>query len=138
LDNLDSYPYWHSSGVQKVTGDPKNLRQDAYNLSQYSSFRADALLETIRRTGNDKEREGALKELRELLKNDVPAIFLYSPLYTFAHHQNILGIELNSLSLHSDRFLTLFQWYVKEKRVFKPGVSWFSILGWFPRLLIGA
>lgn len=130
LDNLDSYPYWHSSGVQKLTGQEKDLHRDAYNLSQYSSFKADSLLETIRRTSDETERQQSLKQLSEVLKEDVPAIFLYSPLYTFAHHDNILGVELGSLSLHSDRFLSLYKWYIREDRIFKPGVGWETFFGW--------
>jgi ABC-type transport system substrate-binding protein len=132
LDNLDSYPYWHSSGVQKLTGDRNDLRSDAYNLSQYVSFRADTLLETIRRTTDEKMRADSLAQLRDLLKADVPAVFLYSPLYTFAHHQNIQGIELGALSLHSDRFLTLYRWFVKQERIFAEGKGWLSIFGWLP------
>ncbi|MDO8649536.1 MAG: ABC transporter substrate-binding protein [Candidatus Peregrinibacteria bacterium] len=137
LDNLDSYPYWHSSGVQKLTGERRDLRLDAYNLSQYSSFKADSLLETARRTRDENERLEALQELREVLKKDVPAIFLYSPLYTFAHHEDVLGVEFGTLSLHSDRFLTLHRWYVKQDRVFQPGKSWLSFLGWIPSLFSG-
>ncbi len=135
LDNLDSYPYWHSSGKQKASGNAKDLRSDAYNLSQYSSFKADTLLETIRTTSKEDERQKALKGLQEQLKNDVPAVFLYSPLYTFAYHRRILGVELGSLSLHSDRFLTLQKWYVKEQRIFTEGKSWWSFVGWVPSLL---
>jgi hypothetical protein len=135
LDNLDSFPYWHSTGTQKLTGKDTDLRQDAYNLSQYVSFRADTELETIRRTTDEKERQEALKELREILKQDAPAIFLYSPLYVFAHRSDIFGIELGSLSLHSDRFLTLYKWYVKQERIFKQGWGWLSFFGWLPSLL---
>ncbi|MDD3896735.1 MAG: ABC transporter substrate-binding protein [Candidatus Peribacteraceae bacterium] len=130
LDNLDSYPYWHSSGIQKQTEDKNELLLDAYNLSQYSSFQADALLEFVRKTGDEKEREEALQELREILKENVPATFLYSPIYTFAYHQHLHGVELGDLSLHSDRFLTLHNWFVKEQRVFKPGKSWWSFFPW--------
>ncbi len=135
LDNLDSHPYWHTSGVQRLTGRREDLRLDAYNLSQYSSFPSDTLLETVRRTNNEKERREALNQLREALKRDVPAIFLYSPLYAFAHKSDILGVELGALSLHSDRFLTLHRWYVKQERVFKPEKGWLSFLGWLPSLL---
>lgn len=134
LDNLDSYPYWHSSGVQKVTGNRNDLKLDAYNLSQYQSFEADSLLETIRSTSDEKERTDALKKLKDVLKKDVPAIFLYSPLYTFAHHEDILGIELGHLSLHSDRFLSLDRWYIKQDRVFKPGIGWLSFFPWMSSL----
>ena len=133
LDNLDSYPYWHSSGKQKLTGERSDLRLDAYNLSQYSSLEADALLETIRQTSNDTERSTALEELREVLKNDVPAIFLYAPLYTFAYDKDVQGVALKNLSLHSDRFLTLHNWFLKQERVFKAGKTWWS----FPRWIIG-
>ncbi len=135
LDNLDSFPYWHSSGIQKLTGQDKDLRQDAYNLSQYVSFKADSLLETVRNTTQDTERQEALKGLRDILKDDAPAIFLYSPVYVFAHYRDVLGIELGSLSLHSDRFLTLYKWYVKQERIFKPGIGWSHFFGWLPTLL---
>lgn len=132
LDNLDSYPYWHSSGVQRNTGRREDLRRDAYNLSNYSSFKADTLLETVRRTRDENERKRALEELRGILSEDVPAIFLYSPVYTFAHRETIRGVIPGALSLHSDRFLTFYRWYVKENRVFRAGKSWLSFFGWLP------
>jgi len=135
LDNLDSYPYWHSSGIQKLTGNRNDLRLDAYNLSQYSSLESDALLELIRQTNNDNERQEALKDLREVLKTNVPAVFLYSPLYTYAYHRDLRGLTLGALSLHSDRFLTLPHWYLKEERTFVPGKSWWSFWGWLPSLV---
>lgn len=130
LDNLDAYPYWHSSGVQKLTGNINELRSDAYNLSQYASFRADTLLETIRHTTSEEQRNKSLKELSEVMKIDVPAIFLYSPSYVFAHKQDILGVHLGNLSLHSDRFLTLPKWYVKQQRIFPEGIGWLSFIPW--------
>lgn len=130
LDNLDSYPYWHSSNTQKITDNRNDLRLDAYNLSQYSSLEADTLLELIRQTSNEEERKEALLELREIIKRDVPAVFLYAPLYTFAYNQEVQGVELGDLSMHSDRFLTLHNWFLKEDRVFQPGKSWWSFPGW--------
>lgn len=136
LDNLDSYPYWHSSGVQQLTGKRSDLKIDAYNLSQYSSFETDALLEVIRKTTNDKERNDSLTKLSEVLKRDAPAIVLYTPLYTFAQRDDILGVELGSLSMHSDRFLTLHRWYVKQERIFKAGEGWLSFFRWLSSVLL--
>jgi peptide/nickel transport system substrate-binding protein len=133
LDNLDSYPYWHSSNVQRYVGGGSNLRLDAYNLSQYTSQRSDHLLTTIRETVNERERLSALEELRRTLAADVPAIFLYSPLYTFAVSPEVSGVSLGSLSLHSDRFLTLERWYVRKDRALRPGVSWLSVIPWIFR-----
>ncbi|MFA7681605.1 MAG: ABC transporter substrate-binding protein [Candidatus Peribacteraceae bacterium] len=133
LDNLDSYPYWHSSGVQKLTGERNDLRLDAYNLSQYSSLKADTLLEVIRQTSDEEERDTALNELRDIIRQDVPAVFLYAPQYTFAYTRNLQGVVIGNLSLHSDRFLTLRNWFLKQERVFKPGKSWFSFIPWLFR-----
>lgn len=130
LDNLDSYPYWHSSGVQKVTGKRADLRLDAYNLSQYASFESDALLEQIRGNASVAQRQSLLQKLQGQFLTDVPAVFVYSPVYTFAHRDDIQGIEVGRLSLHSDRFRTLYRWYIKQDRVFRPGVTWMSFFGW--------
>ncbi len=135
LDNLDSYPYWHSSGVQRMRGGTVNLRLDAYNLSQYTSQKSDQLLETIRETTNDSERMRALEDLRSTLSADVPSIFLYSPLYTFAVSPDVSGVSLGTLSLHSDRFLTLQKWFVRKERRLREGISWWSFIPW---LLHGA
>lgn len=136
LDNLDSYPYWHSSGIQKITGKRSDLRLDAYNLSQYASQEADTLLETIRTTTRDEDRDRSLARLSDILKRDVPAVILYSPRYIFAHREDILGIELGHLSLHSDRFLTLNRWYVRQERIFKAGQSWLSFFTWLSSQLV--
>ncbi|MDA0376080.1 MAG: ABC transporter substrate-binding protein [bacterium] len=135
LDNLDAYPYWHSSGMQKLTDSKFDLRIDAYNLSQYSSIAADGLLEVIRQTGDDKERQDALSELQETLQNDVPAIFLYTPYYAFAYHEQVKGIQIGALSLHSDRFTTLHDWFLKEALIFKPGKNWWNFIPWLFTLI---
>lgn len=134
LDNLDGYAYWHSSGIQKRTQLRTDLRLDAYNLSQYASFEADALLETVRVSRSDQEQYAALRKLRGVLTADVPAIFLYSPQYAFAYSKALRGVTLGALSLHSDRFLSLAQWYIKERRVFLDGVGWLSFFPWMFRL----
>ncbi len=134
LDNLDSYPYWHSSQVQERT-DAKKMRLDAFNLSQYASFEADALLARIRETRIPSSRAKALQELNELLKKDIPAIVLYSPLYIYAHDDSVQGMTLGKLSLHADHFAHIDDWYVTTRRQFLPGKSWFSFISWFIRLI---
>jgi len=134
LDNLDGYSYWHSSGIQKHTVSRTDIRLDAYNLSQYASFEADTLLESVRGRSAEREQYAALRKLRDVLAKDVPAIFLYSPQYAFAYSKALRGVVLGDLSLHSDRFLSLAQWYVKERRVFLDGVHWFSFIPWLFRL----
>ncbi len=130
LDTLDSFPYWHSSGVQRQTTDVKQLRSDAYNLSQYTSLKADSLLELIRKSTDTDEQQSALRELQDLLRDDIPAEFLYSPRYTYAHRAQLSGVDFGALSRHSDRFLSIRRWYFRESRAFLPGKSWWSFPGW--------
>lgn len=130
LDNLDAYPYWHSGSAQRLTNNRNDLRLDAYNLSQYRSFEADTLLENVRKTTDETERNDALQRLRDVLKRDVPAVFLYSPVYVFAHRDDLLGVNLGYLSLHSDRLLSLHEWYIEQDRVFQDGKNWSSFLRW--------
>lgn len=134
FDNLDSYPYWHSSQAQEKS-DPTKLRIDAFNLSQYASFEADQLLTRIRETGDAASRTKALKELNNLWKKDIPAVVLYSPLSVYAHDNSVHGISLARLSLHADRFAHLDEWYVTTEKQFKDGKSWISFIPWIFGLL---
>jgi ABC-type transport system substrate-binding protein len=133
FDNLDSYPYWHSSQIQERE-DPSKLRIDAFNLSQYASFEADTLLARIRETGSPTSRTNALKSLNELWKKDIPAIMLYSPLVIYAHDDSVSGISFQKLSLHADRFANIDEWYVTTERRFQEGKSWLSFVPWLFRL----
>lgn len=128
LDNLDSYPYWHSSQMQDK--DPKNLKRDAFNLSQYASFEADALLTRIRETSNLQTREKDLRALNDVIKRDVPAVFLYSPLYVTAYDAGAQGRRLGKLALHADRLATVNEWYITTERRFVKGKSWWSFPRW--------
>ncbi len=134
FDNLDSYPYWHSSQTQEKA-DPTKLRMDAFNLSQYASFEADLLLTRIRETGDVRTRAKALNELNELWKKDIPAIILYSPLAIFGHDDSVEGISLSHLSLHADRFAYLDEWYVATEKQFTSGKDWISFFPWLIELI---
>ncbi len=132
LDNLDSYPYWHSSQIQDR--DMKNLKQDAFNLSQYASFEADALLNRIRETNSAERRVQDLLTLNNMIKRDVPAIFLYSPIYVTAYDEDTQGRMLGKLALHSDRLTNVNQWYIATERQFKQGKNWLSFFHWLVSL----
>ncbi len=129
FDNLDSYPYWHSSQTQEKT-DTSKMRIDAFNLSQYASFQADSLLTTIRETRDSSSRKKALTALNDLWKKEIPAVILYSPLSITAHDATVKGISFKNLSLHADRFANFDTWYVTTRRRFKEGRGWLNFPGW--------
>lgn len=133
FDNLDSYPYWHSSQIQEQA-DPSKRRIDAFNLSQYTSFEADTLLARIRETSNAASREKALAELNTLWKKDIPAVILYEPISIYAHDSAVEGISIDKPSLHADRFSHLDEWFASTKRQMIEGKTWFGFLPWLIKL----
>jgi peptide/nickel transport system substrate-binding protein len=100
--NYDTYSFWHSS--QAVEG--------GLNLSNYRSFAADALIERIRDTFDASLKEALLKDLAREISQDMPAIFLFRPSYTFASDGKVKGMVLKNLAFVSDRFSHLERWCI--------------------------
>lgn len=105
----DPFSLWHSS--QK--------RDPGLNLALYDNQAADALLEQARQTLNPLERAQKYTEFQNLVVEDVPAVFLYNPLYIHGQTKKIKGAEGKDISLPSDRFADIEKWYIETKRVFK-------------------
>ena len=107
----DLIPLWYSS--QKI--DP------GLNISLYDSKKADELMEKARRYPNydDEKRIKALEDLQEIMINDAPSIFLYTTDYLYLLNKNIKGFDTNKIIEPSKRFISIENWYVKEKRVWK-------------------
>jgi len=56
-------------------------------------------------------------KFQQLLVEDVPAVFLYSPQYLYPVSDNIKGLDIEKLALPSHRFSQIENWYIKMKRV---------------------
>lgn len=102
----DPYPFWHSSQTQ----DP------GLNLSLFSNREADQLMETARQTTNLQDRYLKYIRFQNILAAELPAIFLYSPNYTYTVSKDIKGISLERIAVPSDRFFGVEGWYTKTKR----------------------
>lgn len=98
--NLDTYSYWHSTQATPV----------GQNLSNYKSFQVDSLIEAVRSTFDPDKKTEKLKELAERIKEDVPAIFLYRPVYYYASDSKVSGISMEGVVFPSDRFSNIAQW----------------------------
>ncbi len=109
--NLDPDPFslWHSS--QK--------RDPGLNLALYDNKDADKILESARQELNPLERMRQYDDLQKLLIDDLPAIFLYSPLYIYGQSKNINGFDSKIISTPSERFSNVEKWYISTKRVLK-------------------
>lgn len=104
----DPFPFWHSSQIDQ-----------GLNLAQFANRDADKLLEDARTTIDREMRQKNYIEFQDILADKLPAIFLYSPTYTYPVTRKIKGVELNKMTLPSDRFAEISQWYIKTKRAWK-------------------
>lgn len=105
----DPYPFWHST----------QTRDPGLNLALYKDRESDQLLEQARKTTDFAKREETYKKFQERLIEAVPAIFLYSPTYDYALHNNVHGKMLSAIQLPAQRFNTISTWYMKTRRIWK-------------------
>lgn len=102
--NLDTYSYWHSS--QANTG---------LNLSDYGNAKADYNIVAIRNTFDNEveKKQEYLQNLGQIINNDIPAVFLYTPTYYFLTDQRIKNIQTENLLFPHDRFANILSWTVE-------------------------
>jgi peptide/nickel transport system substrate-binding protein len=105
----DLFSFWHSS--QK--------KEPGLNLALYENKEADKLLEEARQTLNEEERKGKYEEFQDILIDDAPVVFLYSPTYLYLVSKDIKGIKEGLIANSSKRFIDIENWYIKIKRVWK-------------------
>lgn len=102
----DPYAFWHSSQTQFP----------GLNLSGFSNRKADELIEQARGTSNLEDRADAYVQLQELILEEVPAIFLYQPAYTFATSSKIKGMSVGHIIIPADRFGDVNEWYIRTRK----------------------
>ena len=102
----DVYAFWHSSQA----GD-KGL-----NLANYNNPSVDKLLEDGRVSSNFEERLNIYKKFQEQVTNDVPAIFLYVPSYSYVQTKKIKGFDATNIIEAADRFASINSWYLKTSK----------------------
>ncbi len=110
----DLYAYWHSS----------QRNAPGLNVAMYANSHVDDLLEKIRTDSDDKDSRDKYKELEKIIKNDTPAIFLYSPEFTYILPKEITNNFqnkkiINNITNPSDRWNSINDWYIKSEKVWK-------------------
>ncbi len=102
----DVYAFWHSSQIGA-----KGL-----NLANYNNPAVDKLLVEARGTADINERLAKYKKFQEIITTDLPAIFLYSPSYTYPQEQQLQGFSGTVAIEPADRFGSISDWYLKTKK----------------------
>ena len=89
----DPYAFWHSSQVD----------YPGLNLAIYVNRAADKILEDARGASSDTDRIKFYKKFQDLLMADLPAVFLYTPAYTWAINKDIKGVEVGYVFSPAER-----------------------------------
>jgi peptide/nickel transport system substrate-binding protein len=102
----DVYAFWHSSQVGS----------NGLNLSSYNSPEVDKLLTEARTDNTVDGRLDKYRKFQEIVSGDLPAIFLYSPAYTYIQGNKLKGFNGRTVINPADRFSGVSNWYLKTDR----------------------
>ncbi|MDP2934184.1 MAG: ABC transporter substrate-binding protein [bacterium] len=106
----DPYSFWHSS--QK--------KEPGLNLALYDNQKVDVLLKDARQViNNDELRAKEYEQFQQLIIDDAPVVFLYSPYQLYFTAKKIKGVEVENIVLPSKRFADIQKWYIKTQRIKK-------------------
>lgn len=105
----DLYAFWHSS--QRT--DP------GLNIGMYASPAADSILENAQKTLDADSRMTLYQNFVAQFNKDLPSLLIYSPKYLYATGSKLNHVDLNTVTIPSDRFMTLYTWYADTDHVWK-------------------
>jgi peptide/nickel transport system substrate-binding protein len=105
----DPFPLWHT-----IPNGSSGL-----NITQLENRAIDKVLEDARSSTSTAARENYYRQFQKLLTDDVPAIFLFSPKFSYVISDRIHGVAVSKLIRPFDRFNQVHEWYVKKKFVWE-------------------
>lgn len=101
----DPYPFWHQS---EATG--------GQNYSQWDNRRASEYIEQARVNPDITVRARLYRNFQVIFAQELPALPLYFPVYTYGVDRQVLGVQMPPLFDPSDRFQTIANWYLVTRR----------------------
>jgi peptide/nickel transport system substrate-binding protein len=106
IENYDDlYSFWHSS----------NRNDPGLNITSYANIETDTILENI----NVDQSQETLETFITEIKNDIPAVFVYSPKFTYLLNEKINTTNINNISNSEDRFRSVHKWYINTDKVWE-------------------
>lgn len=103
----DPFPLWHSS----------QSGEGGQNYSGWMNDEADTLIQDARSTVDRNKREALYARFQNLFLEQVPALPLYYPVYTYGVSSRVKNVQIGPLNTPSDRFATFSDWYIVTRRV---------------------
>ncbi|MCA9376757.1 hypothetical protein KC685_02450 [Candidatus Dojkabacteria bacterium] len=100
----DQYNLWHST--------KKNYPD--LNIAGYEYNRVDVLLERARLESDRAVRSEDYRQIYRFITNEIPALVLYEPSYTYIIHQRVTGVDLNDADFPYKRYANIVEWKFSE------------------------
>jgi peptide/nickel transport system substrate-binding protein len=101
----DPYPFWHQS---QITG--------GQNYAKWDDRRASEYLEHARVTLDLEKREWMYHNFQVRFVQEMPALPLFYPVYTYAVDSRVQGVSMGPLYEPGDRFATITRWFLRAER----------------------
>ncbi len=107
--DLDLFSFWHSS----------QRKNPGVNIAMYANAKVDKILESLKAERDSAKKIKLLQEFQSEIGKDIPASFVYSPHFLYIVPQEIKGVKILPPITASDRFLNVYDWYMKTEKVWK-------------------
>ena len=101
----DPYPFWHQTQVNS-----------GQNYSNWDDFQASEYLEQARIVTDLGERARYYRNFQVRFSQEMPALPLFYPVYTYAVNSGVQGVSIGNLFDSSDRFASITSWYLVTTR----------------------
>lgn len=105
--DLDLYAFWHSS----------QRNSPGLNLSMYVNSKADKLLDDARQISDADGRIAKYSAVEDIIRDDAPAIFLYSPKFIYIVPDKVKGVTLDHITAPQDRWNNVNSWFIATDNV---------------------
>jgi len=99
----DPYAFWHSTQIE----------EGGYNIANFNNKEVDTLLEEARVISKTEDRQEKYKKFQDIIAEEVPAIFMYSPIYTYLQTKKIKDFNIKEILVPADRFNNISEWYLE-------------------------
>jgi peptide/nickel transport system substrate-binding protein len=102
----DPYPFWHQTQITS-----------GQNYSKWDDRQASEYLEQARITTDLADRTRLYNNFQVRWSQELPALPLYYPVYTYAVSSDVQGVSIGPLFDPADRFNHVTNWYLITSRV---------------------
>lgn len=105
--SLDLHPFWHSASRE----DP------GLNVSLYANLTVDELVSDMRVATSTIARDELIGEFVTEIESERPAVFLFTPSFTYVTVPSINTPEFRRLQRQSERFSNIHLWHMNQSGV---------------------